>query len=53
MKFTATVWEWRGPAPYHFVSVPPRECEELREPAPLATYGWGMVPVRARLGGTS
>ncbi|GAA1919115.1 DUF1905 domain-containing protein [Nocardioides lentus] len=46
------VWEWRGPAPYHFVTVPPDEAAEIADVAGAVTYGWGMVPVTVRLGGT-
>jgi len=51
-EFTGELWEWRGPAPYHFVTVPPTESEELRELARDVTYGWGMIPVRGRIGST-
>lgn len=47
------VWEWRGPAPYHFVTVPPEVCEELRIVAADVTYGWGMIPVEATIGSTT
>ncbi|MFW5469613.1 DUF1905 domain-containing protein [Knoellia sp. CPCC 206435] len=53
LEFTGEVWEWRGPAPYHFVSVPADRCEEVRDAAEVVSYGWGMVPVSLRLGGTS
>ena len=33
--------------------VPGDEAAELRERAALATYGWGVVPVEARVGGTA
>jgi len=46
------VWEWRGPAPYHFVSVPEDESAELQETAAAVTYGWGMIPVEVRIGET-
>jgi len=52
LEFTGELWEWRGPAPYHFVTVPPTESEELRELARDVTYGWGMIPVRGRIGST-
>ena len=52
-EFTGEVWEWRGPAPYHFVSVPEDLCDEVREAAKLVSYGWGMVPVSLRIGRTS
>ena len=50
LTFSGPVVEWRGPAPYHFVQVPPEECEEIGEVAPEVTYGWGMIPVRVTLG---
>lgn len=50
-RFTAPVIEWRGPAPYYFVPVPDEESADIREVASAATYGWGVIPVRARIGG--
>ena len=52
LRFTGPVVEWRGPAPYHFVVVPPEACEDLGDVAPEVTYGWGMVPARLTLGDT-
>ena len=52
LAFTGQVWEWRGPAPYHFVTVPEDESAELQETAALVTYGWGMIPVEAGIGST-
>ncbi|SDC82854.1 DUF1905 domain-containing protein [Nocardioides lianchengensis] len=52
LEFDGVVWEWRGPAPYHFVSVPEDECVELAEAAALVSYGWGMIPVRVAVGET-
>ena len=52
LTFTGPMFEWRGPAPYFFVAVPPDEAEELQEAAALVSYGWGMVPVTARIGAT-
>jgi hypothetical protein len=34
------------------VTVPEDECAALRAAASLVTYGWGMIPVAARVGGT-
>jgi Domain of unknown function (DUF1905) len=48
--FTGRVIEWRGPAPYHFVPVPEEECADIHEVAAVATYGWGVIPVEARIG---
>lgn len=46
------VWYWRGPSPYYFVLVPPAESETLHDASARVTYGWGMIPVRARIGDT-
>jgi len=50
LTFTGRVVEWRGPAPYYFVPVPHEESAEIREVAAIATYGWGVIPVQARIG---
>lgn len=49
--FRGRVIEWRGPAPYFFVPVPQEESGDIREVAAMASYGWGVVPVDARVGG--
>jgi Domain of unknown function (DUF1905) len=46
------VWSWRGPSPYHFVTVPEDESVELQETAAMVTYGWGMIPVEVMIGET-
>ncbi|WP_394550621.1 DUF1905 domain-containing protein [Agromyces sp. MMS24-JH15] len=50
LNFRGTIWYWRGPAPFHFVTVPVAESETIAEVSPAVTYGWGMVPVSARIG---
>ena len=52
IEFTGPVFEWRGPAPFFYVAVPDAESSEVRAVASAVTYGWGMVPVTARIGGT-
>ncbi|MEZ4649873.1 MAG: DUF1905 domain-containing protein [Candidatus Eisenbacteria bacterium] len=52
IDFTESVFFWRGPSPYYFVRVPPKESEVLKEISKLVTYGWGMIPVTAELGKT-
>ena len=49
----AKVFEWRGPAPYHFVAVTGEAAEEIRDVAASVTYGWGMIPVACRVGDTT
>lgn len=53
LAFEGEVWEWRGPAPYHFVSVPDELCDEVRDAAEVVSYGWGMVPVTVSIGATT
>ena len=52
VEFSGEVWHWRGPAPFYFLPVPDDDCAPLRAVARAVTYGWGMVPVRARIGTT-
>jgi len=52
LEFTGEMWFWKGPSPWHFVTVPEPECRELEASAPLVSYGWGMIPVAARIGQT-
>lgn len=52
LRFRGAIWYWRGPSPFHFVTVPPEESADLRAVANLVTYGWGVIPVRARIGRT-
>ena len=52
IAFAAEIVHWRGPAPYLFLPVPAEHVGEVRYAARLASYGWGCVPVAARIGGT-
>jgi GNAT superfamily N-acetyltransferase len=51
-SFSGEIIEWRGPAPYYFVPVPDEDADALRTAAAAASYGWGMLPIRARIGST-
>ena len=50
LRFGGTVIEWRGPAPYYYLPVPEEESADIRDVAAMATYGWGVIPVVARIG---
>jgi len=52
LSFEGTVWYWRGPAPYYFVTVPEVEAGMIATTASSVTYGWGMIPVSVQLGET-
>ena len=52
IEFSGELVEWRGPAPFHFVPLPPDEADLVDEVKADVVY-WGVVPVRARIGGTA
>lgn len=52
LEFSGEVWFWKGPAPWYFVTVPEPECAAIESASAEASYGWGMIPVTARIGGT-
>jgi hypothetical protein len=49
-RFSGRVIEWRGPAPFYYLKVPEEESADIREIAAMASYGWGVIPVVARIG---
>ncbi|ADH62097.1 Domain of unknown function DUF1905 [Allomeiothermus silvanus DSM 9946] len=52
LEFSGEVWQWRGPAPFYFVTVPAEQSRAIKDVAKLVTYGWGVIPVRVRIGKT-
>lgn len=52
LTFSGEVWYWRGPSPFHFVTVPDSESREIGEVSKMLTYGWGVIPVTAKVGKT-
>lgn len=52
IRFRGVVWYWRGPAPFHFVTVPREHALEISEISTAITYGWGMIPATVTIGGT-
>jgi hypothetical protein len=52
LEFSGEVWFWKGPSPWHFVTVPEEESGALEVTSSSVTYGWGMIPVSAHLGDT-
>jgi hypothetical protein len=51
-EFSGEIWRWQGPAPWYFITVPEEQCLDLRETSASGSYGWGMIPVTARIGET-
>jgi len=52
MEFSGEIWQWRGPPPFYFVTVPEPESLDLQAVSSEITYGWGMIPVRVEIGDT-
>ncbi|MGW9268444.1 DUF1905 domain-containing protein [Microbacterium sp. NPDC055599] len=53
LRVEGEIWYWRGPAPFHFVTVPPVESAMIHDVAAVVTYGWGMIPATVTIGGTT
>jgi hypothetical protein len=49
LEFSGEIWYWRGPAPWYFVTVPDDASAAVHALSAVVTYGWGMIPVRARI----
>lgn len=52
LTFTSEIIYWRGPAPFHFLTVPDEPSAAIEAVSSIVTYGWGAIPVRARIGRT-
>jgi len=52
LEFEGEIIHWRGPSPFHFVPVPDEESAAIEAVSSLVTYGWGAIPVQARIGRT-
>jgi hypothetical protein len=52
IEFEGEIIYWRGPAPFLFVPVPEEPSRDLKAISSIATYGWGVIPVHARIGKT-
>jgi len=52
LEFKGEIIHWRGPSPFHFVTVPDEESAAIEAVSALVTYGWGAIPVKARIGET-
>ena len=52
IEFDGEIWFWRGPAPWYFVTVPEKQCSDLKAISGMVSYGWGMIPAVVRIGKT-
>lgn len=49
-RFKATLWQYAGPAGWHFVSLPQKLSKEIRRSLRQEEAGWGRLPVTAKTG---
>lgn len=49
IKFTGKIFFWKGPSPFFFVTIPEKYSKEIKTVSALATYGWGVIPVRVQI----
>jgi hypothetical protein len=52
LEFCGEIWFWKGPAPWHFITVPDDDAGAIDDVADVASYGWGCIPVTALIGET-
>jgi hypothetical protein len=52
LSFSGELVSWRGPAPYVFVPIPEEASRNLAKLAGGLSYGWGVIPVQAKIGKT-
>lgn len=52
LEFNDKIWEWRGPAPWYFITVPKSQSRDIKAVSEFVTYGWGVIPVQVQIGKT-
>jgi hypothetical protein len=52
LEFSGEIIYWRGPSPFHFVTVPDEQSAAIEHVSSMVTYGWGVIAANVRIGGT-
>jgi Domain of unknown function (DUF1905) len=52
IEFNGKIIFWKGPSPFLFVPIPAKHSRNIKVISQLATYGWGVIPVRVWIGET-
>ncbi|WP_315097095.1 DUF1905 domain-containing protein [uncultured Cellulomonas sp.] len=52
LEFSGEIIYWRGPSPFHYVRVPEPQSATIKAVSAQVTYGWGVIPVLARIDDT-
>jgi hypothetical protein len=48
-KSPGEIFEWRGPAPFHFLRVDRKLSTIIKERAKGMSYGWGVIHIHGEL----
>lgn len=49
-KFKAKVWLYPGDTPWHFITVPPEESDDIDKNFHFVKRGWGSIRVTVTIG---
>lgn len=52
LEFSGKIFYWRGPSPFFFVTIPEEESGKIKAISNMVTYGWGVIPVKVKIGDT-
>jgi len=52
-KFVGELIYWKGPAPFYFIPVPKATSQQIKKLSAQLSYGWGVIPVIAKINSTS
>lgn len=52
-RFSAPLWRWKGESPWHFVTLPFEQADEIDERTAHVQRGFGSVKVKVTVGGTT
>lgn len=52
-KITSKIFLWQGASAWHFVSIPKKDSENIKQAYSVKKRGWGSLPVSVKLGKTS
>jgi hypothetical protein len=53
LNFKAKLWLYQGTAAWHFITVPKKESNILKESKDKIKRGWGSIPIKVTIGKTS
>jgi hypothetical protein len=51
--FSAELWKFKGPDPWHFLSLPPEMADDIRAKYGDHAAGFGSIKVEAAIGSTN